>query len=78
MIYNSQQLNTRRSVNIYKKKKECTKESKEHILDLITYCRKIRPFALYYNDQTNSFNHTAQNIWKNEIGLRFAKIHRKQ
>ena len=28
--------------------KGCTDEAKEHMLDLITYCRKIKPF-----DQTN-------------------------
>ena len=30
------------------KQKGCTTEAKQHILDLITYCRKIRPFLHYY------------------------------
>ena len=46
-----------------------TIEAKEHILDHITYCRKIRPFVQYCRDQIYSFNHTAHNILKNEIGL---------
>ena len=56
------------NVNIYNKNGHTT-EAKQHILDLITYCRKIRPFIHYYRDQTNSFNYTAHNILINEIGL---------
>ena len=55
-----------------------TDKAKEHILDLITYCRKIRPFVHYYRDHTNSFNHTVHNILNNEMGLIFAKIHEKK
>ena len=29
--------------------KGCTDKAKEHILDLITYCRKIRPFVHHYS-----------------------------
>ena len=28
--------------------KRCTSEAKKYILDLIIYCRKIRPFFHYY------------------------------
>ena len=41
-------------------------KAKQYILDLITYCRKIRPFVHYYIDQIISFTHTAQNILKKQ------------
>ena len=62
-----------RNANIYKRYKGCTNEAKEHILDLIQYCRKIRPVLQYYRDQTDSFNHSMHNILKNKIGLILAK-----
>ena len=36
--------------------KEQTAEAKQHILDLITYCRKIRPHMYFYKQQIKSFN----------------------
>ena len=57
--------------------KGCPNEAKEDILNLITYCRKIRPFVQYYKDQTNSFNHAALNILKKKRDrLKFSKIYR--
>ena len=53
-----------RNANIYKNGKGHTTEAKELILDLVTYCRKIRLFVHYYGDQTDSFNHTAHTILK--------------
>ena len=32
-----------------------TNEAKEHILDLVTYYRKIRPFVQYYKDPDQLF-----------------------
>ena len=52
-----------------KKEEGCTDKVKEHILDLIMYCRKIRPFLHYYRDQAYSSNHTAYNILKKKISL---------
>ena len=49
---------------LQKKGKGHTTEAKELILDLVTYCRNIRPFVHYYRDQTDSFNYTAHNILK--------------
>ena len=42
---------------------------KRYILDLITYCRKIRPFVYYYKKQITYPNHTAHDILQNEIDL---------
>ena len=53
----------------FQKEKGCSTKVKEHILDLIQYYRKIRPLVEYYQDQSNSFNHTVHNILTNEIGL---------
>ena len=54
-------------------------EEKEHMLDLIQSCRKIRPYVKYYRDQTNSFNHTVHNILTNETGFILPKyIERKE
>ena len=47
--------------------KEQNSEEKQNISDLITYCRKIRPFVYYYKKQITSLNHTAHNIMQNGI-----------
>ena len=33
--------------------KGCTAEAKQYILNLITHCKKIRPFIHYYREQIN-------------------------
>ena len=43
----------------------CTAETKKYILDLIAYCRKIKPSVDYYKQQIKSYNDTAHNILKN-------------
>ena len=48
---------------------EHNSEAKEHILDLITYCRKIKPYVYFYKQQIIYLNQTAQHILKNEIDL---------
>ena len=53
----------------YLQEKGCSSEATQYVLDLITYCRKIRPFLHYYREQITSFNHTAHNILKNKIDL---------
>ena len=45
--------------------KEHSAEGKQHILDLITYCRKIRPHVYFYKQQIASLNETAHHILKN-------------
>ena len=39
-------------------------EAKQHILDLITYCRKIRSHVYFYKQQIKSLNKTAYHILK--------------
>ena len=53
-------------------------ESKKHMLDLITFCKKIEPFVLYYRRLIKSYNNMAHNILENEISLTLPQIPRKQ
>ena len=55
----------------------CNTDSKKHMLDLMTFCKKIEPFVLYYKRLIKSHN-TAHNLLKNEINLIVPKIPRKQ
>ena len=57
------------NVHIYKRKNGCTAEDKKHILDLLVYCRKIKPYVDYYKHQIKSYNDTSHHILKNEIDL---------
>ena len=43
-------------------------ESKKHMLHLMTFCKKIEPFVLYYNRLIKLYN-MAHNILENEIDL---------
>ena len=58
-------------------KNMCDTESKKHMLDLITFCKKIESFVLYYKRLIKSKN-TAHNILENEINLKLPQIPRKQ
>ena len=49
-----------------------------HMLDLITFCRKIEPFVIYYKRLIKSYNNTSHNILKNELDLMLPQTPRKQ
>ena len=53
-------------------------ETKKHMLDLITFCKKIEPFVIYYKRLITSYNNTAHNILKNEIDLILSQVPRKK
>ena len=53
-------------------------ELKKHMLDLMTFCKEIEPFVLYYKRLIKSYNNTANNILENEINLVLPQIPRKQ
>ena len=44
-------------------------ETRKHMLDLVTFCKKIEPFVIYCKGLIKSYNDTAHNILKNEINL---------
>ena len=52
--------------------------SKKHMLDLMTFCKKIQPFVLYYKRLIKSYNDMAHNILENEINMILPQIPRKQ
>ena len=49
-----------------------------NMLDLITFCKKIEPFVIYYKRLIKLYNSTAYNILKNEIDLILSQVPRKQ
>ena len=53
-------------------------ESKKHMLDLMTFCKKIEPFVLYYKRLIKSCNNMPQNILENEINFTLPQIPKKQ
>ena len=55
-----------------------TTETRKHMLDLMTLCKKIEPFVVYYKRLIKSYNHMAHNILENEINLILPWIPRKQ
>ena len=53
-------------------------DTKTYMLDLIIFCKKIKPFVIYYKRLIKSYNNTAHNILKNEIDLILPQVPRKQ
>ena len=53
-------------------------ETKKHMLDLITFCKKIKPFVIYYKRLIKSNNSTAYNVLTNGIDLILPPLPRKQ
>ena len=56
----------------------CDSESKKHMPDLKTFCKKNEPSVLYYRRLITSYNNTAHNILDREIYLMLSQIQRKQ
>ena len=46
-------------MHIFRQKAVCNTESKKHMFDLMTFCKKIKPFVLYYKRLIKSYNNTA-------------------
>ena len=51
---------------------------KKHMLDVITSCKKIEPFVIYYKMLIKSYSNTAHNLLKNEIDLILPQVPKKQ
>ena len=56
----------------------CDVVTKNYLLDLLVFCKKIEPYVTYYERQIKSYNNTAHNILKNEIDLILLQVPRKQ
>ena len=65
-------------VHIWQRKNGYTAEDKKYILDLLAYCRKIKPYIGYYKQQIKSYNDTVHHILKNEIDLILPQLPIKQ
>ena len=52
-------------------------ETRNYMLDLRTFCKKIEPFIVYYKGLISSYNNTMHNILENEINLLLPQIPRK-
>ena len=61
-----------------KEKNGHTEKAKEYILDLLLYCRKIKPYVDYYKQQIKTYKNTVHHILKNEIDLILPQLHTKQ
>ena len=48
------------------------------MVDLITFCKKIEPFVIYFERLVKSYNNTAHNILRNEIDLILPKVPSEQ
>ena len=66
---NFSQLNYDNTCTYLDNKNICDTDSKKHMLDLMTFCKKIEPFVLYYRRLIKSYDNTANNILENEIHL---------
>ena len=75
---NFSQLNYDSTCAYLDNKNVCDMDSKKHMLDLMTFCKKIEPFVLYCKRLIKSCNNTAHNILENEINLILFEIPRKQ
>ena len=53
-------------------------ETRRNILELMTFCKKIEPFVVYYKNLIKSYNYMAHNILENEINLILPQVPRKQ
>ena len=56
----------------------CNTDSKKHMLNLMTFCKKIELFVLYYKGLIKSYNNMTHNILGNEINLILLQIPRTQ
>ena len=53
-------------------------DSRKYLLELKTYCNKIKPFVTYYNKLIQSYNKTAHNILENEIRQLLPQVSKRQ
>ena len=53
-------------------------DSRKYLIELKSYCNKIKPFVSYYRKLINSYNKTAHNILENEIKPLLPQISRQK
>ena len=55
-----------------------TAKNKKYSVDLLTYCKKIRPYVDYHRKQIKSYNDTVYHILKSEIDFILPQLPTKQ
>ena len=65
-------------MHILDSKHICDAESKKHMPDLMTFCKKIEPFVNYYKKLILTYNDTAHNILERKINLILPQVLPKQ
>ena len=53
-------------------------ETRKHVLHLMTFCKNIEPFVVYYKRLIKLYNHMVYNIVENETNLILPQVPRKQ
>ena len=53
-------------------------DSRKYLLELRTYCNKIKPIVTYYSKLIQSYNKTTHNILENEIKLLLPQVSKRQ
>ena len=53
-------------------------DSRKYLLELKTYCNKIKPFVNYYSKLIQSYNKTAHNILENESRLLLPQVSKRK
>ena len=61
-----------------KKENAPNTDSRKYLLELKTYCNKIKPFVTFYSKLILSYNKTAHNILENEIRLLLPQVSKRQ
>ena len=60
-----------------KKEYDPNTDSRKYLIELRTYCNKIKPFVSYYSRLIDSYNITAYNLLQNEIRPLLPQISRQ-
>ena len=53
-------------------------KSRKYVLDLKTFCKRIKPFVIYYRRLINSYNNTVHNILEKDIKLLLPQVQSRQ
>ena len=64
---------------VYMKKEDAPNtDSRKYLIELRTYCNKVKPFVSYYSKLIHSYNKTAHYILQNEIRLLLSQVSRQK
>ena len=76
--FNISKLNYNNTCAYLDNKNTHSTETRKHMSDLMTVCKKIELFVVYYKRLIISHNHTVHNILEHEINLILPQVPKKQ